>query len=266
MISWENYEEYMMLHADGELEPAEVGALMIFIEAHPQLKSELAAYERTRLAPDEAVVYVDKDALLKPEHTRIIALPTWVKYSAAACVAMMVATAAYKYSGRQRSIEVVAFRDTLKSGNTQANVPVKTSPDTTSIAAVVKTTTDQPKPVKKKEVQPRRRGGAPEPEQKRPMVAAISASVLPVAEVKTVACHTSSNMPLSTVDVPAIPAPVTEQEERRSFWDWLPMEDEKKQRFENIASAISDAYDGGKEPAGKKVNVKVENRKIKLIF
>ena len=52
MITWENYEEYIMMHADGELTPAEENALMAFVNEHPELKKELAAYELTRMTPD----------------------------------------------------------------------------------------------------------------------------------------------------------------------------------------------------------------------
>ena len=51
MISLENYEEYMILHADGELQPAEEQELMAFLDAHPELKAEMTAYDLTRLSP-----------------------------------------------------------------------------------------------------------------------------------------------------------------------------------------------------------------------
>ena len=38
MVNLENYEEYMLLEADGELTESEQKALHAFIERHPELK------------------------------------------------------------------------------------------------------------------------------------------------------------------------------------------------------------------------------------
>lgn len=87
MVNKENYEEYMLLYADGELSDAEVNALLAFVEAHPELSSELEAYSATRLVPDTTIVYAHKEQLMKsPGGGRTIALGKWWMYAAAACV------------------------------------------------------------------------------------------------------------------------------------------------------------------------------------
>jgi len=52
MVNLENYEEYMMMYADGELNEAETKALMDFVDANPELAKELEAYSATKLVPD----------------------------------------------------------------------------------------------------------------------------------------------------------------------------------------------------------------------
>ncbi len=55
-----------MLRLDGELLPAEEAALKAFLEAHPGLAGEVAAYEAAVLEPETAVVFDEKGRLYKP--------------------------------------------------------------------------------------------------------------------------------------------------------------------------------------------------------
>lgn len=90
MVNMENYEEYMLLYADGELKPAEEKALLDFVAQHPALEAELKAYAATRLQPDTGVVFENKNSLLKTaEPTRRIAPGNWKMYAAAACVLLV---------------------------------------------------------------------------------------------------------------------------------------------------------------------------------
>src|SRR5437762_2829903 len=98
MVTWENYEEYMIMHADGELQVAEERALMAFVEAHPELKSELAAFDTIRFTPDTTQVYADKAALLQPiPAKRVIAFPVWQRYSVAAGIAAIIFISVLKF-------------------------------------------------------------------------------------------------------------------------------------------------------------------------
>lgn len=93
MVTLENYEEYMLLEADGELAEAEQKELYAFLDQHPELKNELALYKATIMEPDASVVYEHKEQLLKqlPGGKRTIALGGWWTYGAvAACLAMVL--------------------------------------------------------------------------------------------------------------------------------------------------------------------------------
>lgn len=91
MVTLENYEEYMLLDADGELDAGGQQALGKFLKMHPALKQEHELYMATRLVPDAAIVYADKPTLMKPEQEkRVIPMRAWWAVSAAACIAVLV--------------------------------------------------------------------------------------------------------------------------------------------------------------------------------
>lgn len=92
MVNMENYEEYMLLEADGELTGAEQEALQAFIDQHPELKDEMQLFSALKLEPDTSIVYEGKDDLLKTlpgPGKRTISLGSWWTYGAvAACLAL----------------------------------------------------------------------------------------------------------------------------------------------------------------------------------
>lgn len=93
MVTWENYEEYMMMAADGELGETELQALHAFVAQHPELKQELAAYMATQLVPDTELVYENKESLMKRGGGRTMSLRNlWVSGAAAAVILMVAIT------------------------------------------------------------------------------------------------------------------------------------------------------------------------------
>ena len=101
MVNMENYEEYMMMEADGELNAEEQQALYAFLGEHPELMKELNAFKAAHLQADEELTYQFKDQLLKEDHTtgrnkpNIIPFSprSWMTYGAlAAGLALLVIT------------------------------------------------------------------------------------------------------------------------------------------------------------------------------
>lgn len=90
MINIENYEEFLCSYVDGELNEAETKALLLFLEAHPELKEELSAFESTKLQPDTTVVFENKKTLLKKEGAMLISFNNWKTLSAAAGIALLL--------------------------------------------------------------------------------------------------------------------------------------------------------------------------------
>ena len=82
MINIENYEEFLCSYVDGELNEAKTKALLLFLEAHPELKDELSAFESTKLQPDTTVVFENKKTLLKKEGAMLISFNNWKTLSA----------------------------------------------------------------------------------------------------------------------------------------------------------------------------------------
>ncbi|MBN8672228.1 MAG: hypothetical protein J0L80_16205 [Chitinophagales bacterium] len=128
MVNLENYEEYMMMYADGELNEAETKALMDFVAANPELAKELEAYSATKLVPDTTMVYANKDQLMKapPAGGRTIGMRTWWMYAAAAAVLLFTVTIMRQGGDTADSPVVVS--------NTPATTqPVSTQPTQTSV-------------------------------------------------------------------------------------------------------------------------------------
>lgn len=85
MVNMGNYEEYMLLYADGELTNEQEQALLAFVTQHPELKTELETYAATRMIPDPDIVYAGKEELLKTGGTTV-RLGGWKTYAAAAII------------------------------------------------------------------------------------------------------------------------------------------------------------------------------------
>ena len=96
MVTMENYEEYLLLHTDGELGEADEKALEAFMTQHPELQHVMEQYMATKLLPDMTMVYEGKEALLKKP--TVIALGQWKMYAAAACVAILVVIGLWKWN------------------------------------------------------------------------------------------------------------------------------------------------------------------------
>ncbi len=90
MITLDNWEEYAILRADGELDAAGQAALEAFLSAHPELADEARLYDAMKMEPDETVVFAGKENLLKPEPRVIRIDARRVVWAVAAGVALLV--------------------------------------------------------------------------------------------------------------------------------------------------------------------------------
>ncbi len=62
-INRENYEMYFLDYHEGRLDPGQVAELLVFLEAHPELKEELEDFENIRFKPDLTISFADKTSL-----------------------------------------------------------------------------------------------------------------------------------------------------------------------------------------------------------
>ncbi|MCW3121697.1 MAG: hypothetical protein JWQ38_1189 [Flavipsychrobacter sp.] len=281
MITWENYEEYMMMHTDGELSPDEERALMAFIEQHHELKKELAAFDLTRSVADNTQVYANKEALLKPlPAKRIIALPTWGRYSIAAGIAAIIFISLFRYQSANK-ISEVAVIDTTSHKQTARTAtpalattiaPVKNDTPVSVAPPVARAVahTDMKLAVKERRNKQQQVLQVITPEQ--PVVKeVITIRELPVAATQKMP---SANEPVMQ-EIKELPAYTTvevadDEAKKRSFLDRLPIDDLKKQQLENIAGSFAGAYHdvnkAKQDLYSKSITIKVEKRKLIIGF
>ena len=285
MISWENYEEYMMMHADGELQPAEVQELMVFIDTNPSLKSELAMYELTRLSPDESLVYNDKKSLLKSEPAkRTIAFPQWRKYSIAAGIALIIAFSLFKYKEANKNNGDIVRVYTAKKALPQP----KNNEQTTSDA---KRKQDQPNiavaPIQPVKVMPiaysgKHRSTIPNKQiadQKQEDIAVVNKDtpVKIITEISSLSIINTNPMPseITQVSPPMVAIPAYEistynKPEKRSFIDRLPIDDANKRQLKTIAHITSEASRSvskvKEEIDGNAITLNIHNNNVHISF
>jgi hypothetical protein len=65
-INKNNYEVFFLDHIEGRLDATQTAALMLFLDAHPELKEELEGLEMVSLEPDNQISFTAKDSLKKP--------------------------------------------------------------------------------------------------------------------------------------------------------------------------------------------------------
>lgn len=127
MVNMENYEEYMMLYADSELNAEEEKALLAFVAKYPELEAELKAYAATRLQPDMQQVFAGKESLLKTEP---VVKSIWIDrrmYAAAASIVLCVVLYAVNRNSNKKEIATpIAVKETPAPDTFREAAPVTT--------------------------------------------------------------------------------------------------------------------------------------------
>ncbi len=276
MITWKNYEEYMMMHADGELKPAEEQELMSFLFDHPELQSELTAFSMAKMKPDTKLVFAKKEALLKPiPATRVIAFAPWKRYAIAAGVAAILVLSFLKLStNSSNNTPVLAKTEvvepatvTPQNSNPEPAIEIKKEavPAPTAIAAA----TQKQTAVKHKAVK----------------VSSAIHNTQPAATAFVATTETIDRMAPATIkkyeespkiiaatvtNVPTAAIYTDNDTEDKSFLDKLPINELKKQGMETVATALASGYDkvntvrqGISESS---ITLRVEKRKLIVSF
>jgi anti-sigma factor RsiW len=71
-IDRNNYEEFFLLYADQELNPADRAAVEAFVLVHPDLKAELDTILQTLLPQETVAVFSDKESLFRTTETTLV--------------------------------------------------------------------------------------------------------------------------------------------------------------------------------------------------
>lgn len=138
-INSSNYEEWMIDYVEGNLSAEQQKELAEFMAFHPELQSELDAYQQTILQPDTHVVFANKEILKHEAAGRVITMPVWVKYSTAIAAVLMLFIGVRLYNNRdtqpvaiqkyeyQHTDSGLAIDRNTTEEKTQLEAPVKSS-------------------------------------------------------------------------------------------------------------------------------------------
>jgi hypothetical protein len=249
MVTKENYEEYLLLYADGELGGQEEKELLAFIAQHPELQKELDAYKAARLSPDTDVVFKDKQKLLRP--TVDIAAPTvdklkptvdrktipfdrrWL-YAAAACIAGILVFVAIDRNGNEPV-------------NPMAKVTEQPQPEIKDTPATLQSTPANPVAFVKEPVKQERL--IKTPGRKTPVVAAPKETIVyqkQVPEAKQPILpqeKKEEKIPEQVVAdkkevIPPIPEPVTPQAQEKTVF--VVLKEDKLQELHEIKEVLTE--------------------------
>jgi len=259
MISLENYEEYMILHADGELQPAEEQELMAFLDAHPELKAEMTAYDLTRLSPDENIIYPEKEALLKKETKRTIILPHWRKYAIAAGIAALMCISFFTYREMNKNAVEMAnvgggktSLPTSKNDTQLHNPKPQQEPQNIAIAPVQPTNLGRaiihqaPHAVakhNKQSIATKQEDGAVANNTTTITNTNTEISSLSTTHTNPLPAEITPTVP-SIASIPAYQISASDRPAKRSFIDRLPIDEANKRQLKTIAHITSGATRG----------------------
>jgi hypothetical protein len=239
MVTRENYEEYLVLLADGELDAEGQKELEAFMQLHPEVREELALYEKLHLSPDTNQVFSGKEDLLKPEPKgRTISLGNWRQFSAAAAILLLIALGFMMWRGGDTEPAL-----TENKSETPFIKPVS-PPDTGT--AVAREEPKEEETVKPSAYRPQK--------QQLPVIAKEENDKIPVSIPGTIEITNKPKVErkiaqTSGSDLPALPEikePAPEQREPEML-AWLPVSNEKKEGLNLIGEAVSDRFEKVKE-------------------
>jgi hypothetical protein len=266
MVTMDNYEEYMVLMADGELDAKGQQALEAFLQLHPELREEMSLYETVHLVPDTTIVYGNKESLLKKE-PKVIAMNQWFRYGAAAGLVALIALGLMKWQGSDTGNEVVKV-DTVEHVSTPIAKTIDTAIPTPQQQEIIVKQEETPK---KKEriapVPPQKVDVAHVPKEKKMRVQEQLPERMNIAAIGQLPAERNIKPQHNTVAVPALPA-VNEPapETKRDALAWLPIDEDRKEGLNNIGEVITARLDKVKEVRDNIKNtdlaVKLGNREL----
>lgn len=89
-ISLNNYEEWLLLYTDNELDQEQKKKVEDFTSTHPAIREELEILQKTKLQPEEAIVFLNKESLYRSEEKVRVIPFRWKRIAAAAAVLLAV--------------------------------------------------------------------------------------------------------------------------------------------------------------------------------
>ena len=288
MITWDNYEEYMMMHADDELKPVEEQELMNFVFQHPELQNEMAAFTMTKMIPDTTLIYTQKATLTKPEYSsKIVPFINWKRSAVAAGLAALVCFSIYKLTeppyntGDIASINTTINNTTNNYNNTPANnetpaaaMPAIT-PSSTKIASNYAATI---LPDSKTANVAAQTQAPPQLNGNNNVAAATSTTNTLTKDAidrieptfAALATDEKNNFSVAVTNLPDVAIYIDNGQTTQSFLDKLPIDELKKEGMENVASALASGYHKVNairhSLSASSISLKLQNKKLTVTF
>ena len=269
MVTIENWEEYAILRADGELDREGAAELDAFLAAHPELAEEAEMFDSLRLVPDEAVVFSGKDSLLKPEPRIVRFDRRWV-YGVAAGMALLLGSLAVLRIG----IEEGSGEAARVAGSVQLPVSKDNAPQSPAPVVPMETNGEQPilnssvaKAASKRDERPR---PVSAPSLNKESVVQLPKEAVPVVAEPEAPLNSTNDRLLAVTapqehrpESPAVPrsepapAPSVNSEESRGILDRLPIERERLVVLDDIRQTAADRIKSIRETREKIRNTDV---------
>ena len=94
----DNYKEWLLLYTDNELTVSRKNTVEKFAATHPAVQKELELLQKTRLQPEENIVFPNKESLYrKEEKVRVVSIRWWRIAAAAVLFFAISVTAVYNF-------------------------------------------------------------------------------------------------------------------------------------------------------------------------
>lgn len=93
-IDTTNYEEWLLSYTDNELSAEQKNSVEKFIATHPAAKTELEFFQKTKLQPDSAIVFANKEILYRKEEKVKVIVIRWRRIAAAAALLLAISSTA----------------------------------------------------------------------------------------------------------------------------------------------------------------------------
>ncbi|MBK8143423.1 MAG: hypothetical protein IPK57_22225 [Chitinophagaceae bacterium] len=127
-----NYEEYLLLYTDNELNTAQKTMVEQFVKENPSIKKEMELLQRTKFQP-EHIVFTHKESLYRREE-KVKALPVrWWRAAAAILILGLSLTTALLFNNKKAPEPAEMAKTT---GNEEKNVPAGHQNKENTIAVV----------------------------------------------------------------------------------------------------------------------------------
>lgn len=280
MVNKDNYEEYMLLYADGELSEAEVKALLAFVDQHPELCGELEAYNSTRLVPDTNIVFANKDSLMKSSGGgKVIGLGKWWMYAAAACVLLFAVLIINNNNTTTIDSTSVAIKQESKTDPT-------ITPDTTKeihsmpVSPVVhENAIARKENAKRPTLNPEKQVAIPQPEtpheavahQEKPQQPEVQPTLIQPQHEEPAPIAKAEPQHLPVTEQPSANEAITTQvlKEKKGILAWLPIKKEKTEGLTTLGDVVNEKIEKIKEVKNNikdsEVSFKIGNKELFIV-